>query len=31
MVSLELARRFPEEADLDGAWEKGIAAFATAR
>ena len=27
MVQLELAGRFPPEADLDGAWEAGVRAF----
>jgi len=28
MVQLELARRFPPDADLDAAWREGLAAFA---
>jgi hypothetical protein len=27
MTILELDRRFPADADLDAAWERGIAAF----
>jgi AcrR family transcriptional regulator len=29
MVQLELAGRFPPDADLDGAWEAGVRAFAS--
>jgi Tetracyclin repressor-like, C-terminal domain len=29
MVMLELDQRFPADADLDAAWEAGIAAFQT--